>query len=57
MAAGMRLREVLAEDLLALLACKHNVCGLGQLVVLTLRVALSAVEPQLAARRAHLHLK
>ncbi len=57
MAEGMCLREVLAEDLLALLACKHNVCGLGQLVVLTFRVALGAVEPQLAARRAHLHLK
>ena len=44
-------RHILAERLLALLAHEGHLGRLPETVVLTLRVALSAVEPLLAAWR------
>ena len=47
---------VLAEYLLALFACKNDLGGLEDLVILCLGVALGAVEPLLAALCTNLHL-
>ena len=48
-------RHVLAEDLLALFACKYHLHGLGQLVLLGLGVALGAVKPAPSSRRYDVH--
>ncbi len=47
---------ILAEYLLALFAGEDDLGGLEDLVVLRLRVALGAVEPEFAALGADLHL-
>jgi hypothetical protein len=44
--------HILTEDLPALLACEDHFCGAFELVVLLFSVALCAVEPLPAARRA-----
>lgn len=51
------LRHVLPEHLLALLARKRHLRSLRQRVLLRLPMALCAIVPLLAARRADRHLR
>ena len=50
------LRDVLAEDLLALFTGKDNLGALHDFMIFALQVALGAVEPLFAALSTDLHL-